>query len=341
MNTLRKLVIKLLRFIRNILFSSPKLRSLLYDYDNKEEFGALYEHEKMLADSVRTDTYKRAIQKYIGTEDVVLDLGTGSGILSFFAAKQNAKKIYAIDHSNFIEIAQKIAKHNNLQNIEFVQTNSRDFQTKVKFDVIIHEQIGDYLFNENMIENLLDLKKRLLKPNGTIIPGKFELFLEPVSLKDEFNIPFIWENKLYGIDFGFLKQYSQELEQFKAVDYFQQWLAADAVKNFLCEPSPIMFFNLNKMQSEKEILRTLPISKKVAKHENLDGFCLFFNVIFDDEISFDTSPLSEKTHWGNCFFRVERRECLIGEEIQYTFNMQDLLNITTWSVSRPVFIKSK
>jgi len=74
------------------LGSSPRLRVLLYDLSNRQEFGDLYEHEKMLADTVRIDTYKRAIQKHIGPEDVVLELGTGFGILAFFAAKQDAKK---------------------------------------------------------------------------------------------------------------------------------------------------------------------------------------------------------------------------------------------------------
>jgi len=95
------------------------------------------------------------------------------------------------------------------------------------------------------------------------------------------------------------------------------------------------------MHIEKEIPRSIQISKKVANVGVLDGFCLFFNVIFDDEISFDTSPLSEKTHWGNCFFRIESRKCYAGDVIQFTFKMQDLLNIHTWSVSKPKFKKDK
>jgi len=139
------------------------------------------------------------------------------------------KNIYAIDHSDFISIASKIAQHNNFNNIEFIQTNSRDFETEVKFDALIHEQIGDYLFNENMIEKLLDLKNRLLKPNGRIFAGKFELYLEPVALKEEFNVPFIWENQIDGIDFTFLRE------------YYEEWLGADVVKKFLC--APLLFYS--------------------------------------------------------------------------------------------------
>ena len=39
-----------------------------------------------------------------------MDVGTGTGILSFFALQAGAKVVYAIDASDSINIAQKIAK---------------------------------------------------------------------------------------------------------------------------------------------------------------------------------------------------------------------------------------
>src|SRR5690606_12524273 len=140
-------------------------------------------------DDVRVDTYYAGIQRYVQPGDVVVDLGTGSGILSFFAARRGARRVYAIDHSAFIEVAEAIAKKNEIGNVEFVRVNSREFHAKEEADVIIHEQIGDDLFDENMVENLLDLKRRVLKENGKIVPGRFELFLEPAVLKEDFRTP--------------------------------------------------------------------------------------------------------------------------------------------------------
>jgi len=332
MDLLRKSIVKLLKSLKDLLLSSPKFRALVYDMHNKEEFGNLYEHEKMLADHVRINTYQKAIRKLIGPEDVVLDLGTGTGILAFFAAQQ-AEKVYAIDHSDFIHIARKVAEHNNFKNIDFVQSNSRDFKSDLKLDVIIHEQIGDYLFNENMIHNILDLKKRLLKPNGRILPGKFELFVEPACLEEPFNIPFIWENRLYGVDFQFLKKYYEDLDEFKPADYQQEWIEAAAIKHFLCEPVPILTFDLNALNSEQEIPREFEISKTLTASGTFDGFCLFFKVIFDEETHFDTSPLTTYTHWGNCFFRIESRHRFAGDFVTYKVIMKDLLDITNWMVS--------
>jgi protein arginine N-methyltransferase 1 len=333
MEFFKYILIFVIKLFKKILISNPGIRTFLYDLLNKKEFSDLYEHEKMLADSVRVNNYKLAIEKHVGANDMVLDLGTGTGILSFFAAKQKPKKIYAIDHSEFIQIAEKIAKQNKIDVIEFVKVSSRRFNPNVKFDVIIHEQIGDYLFNENMIQNILDLKRRLLKVNGKILPGKFELFLEPTCLEEPFNIPFIWENKIYGIDFEFLRSHFEALEEFKPDDYKQEWLESSAVKDFLCESKPIFSFDLNQMNSEKEIPQSIEIKRQVISPGRFDGFCLFFKVIFDDEINFETSPLRPNTHWGNCFFRIESRTCTGGQVIKYKLNMPDLLDIKTWSVS--------
>lgn len=301
--------------------------------DNRNEFSDLYEHEKMLADKVRLSSYRRAIEKHISVGDTVLDLGTGTGILSYFAARKKPGKIYAIDHSDFIDVAVKIAQENKFENIQFVKTNSRNFKPKVMFDVIIHEQMGDYLFNENMIENILDLKKRVLKQNGKILPGKFELYLEPVDLHDEFNIPFIWENKISGVDFSFLEKFYETLEKFKPADYRQEWIDASAVKKFLCEPEPILVFDLENMNSESEIPRTIEKEKEFLVSGNFDGFCLYFNAIFDDEICLNTSPFSEYTHWGNCLFRIETRSCMKGKKLKFKLGLPDLLDIRTWRVS--------
>lgn len=66
----------------------------------------------MLQDRVRTESYMNAIlnNKEAFKDKVVLDVGCGSGILSLFAAKAGAKMVIAVDMSNIIEHAIKIAK---------------------------------------------------------------------------------------------------------------------------------------------------------------------------------------------------------------------------------------
>ena len=52
----------------------------------------------MLKDEVRTVTYRNAIyhNKHLFKDKVVMDVGSGTGILSMFAAKAGAKKVIAV-----------------------------------------------------------------------------------------------------------------------------------------------------------------------------------------------------------------------------------------------------
>ncbi len=130
----------------------------------------------------------------------------GAARASFRCSRRGATpKIYAIDHTDIIDLAKRVAQHNKVDCIEFVKVNSRDFSLQGKADVIIHEQMGSFLLDENMVENLMDLKARVLKPGGRIIPAKFELYLEPVCLKRDHRLPFLWENNISGVDYSFLK----------------------------------------------------------------------------------------------------------------------------------------
>uniref|UniRef100_A0A914L9N7 Uncharacterized protein n=1 Tax=Meloidogyne incognita TaxID=6306 RepID=A0A914L9N7_MELIC len=66
-----------------------------YYFDSYAHFGI---HEEMLKDEVRTVTYRNAIyhNRHLFKGKVVMDVGSGTGILSMFAAKAGARKVFAV-----------------------------------------------------------------------------------------------------------------------------------------------------------------------------------------------------------------------------------------------------
>jgi 2-polyprenyl-3-methyl-5-hydroxy-6-metoxy-1,4-benzoquinol methylase len=66
-----------------------------YYFDSYAHFGI---HEEMLKDEVRTLTYRNAIyhNRHLFKDKVVMDVGSGTGILSMFAAKAGARKVIAV-----------------------------------------------------------------------------------------------------------------------------------------------------------------------------------------------------------------------------------------------------
>ncbi|XP_009884000.1 PREDICTED: histone-arginine methyltransferase CARM1-like, partial [Charadrius vociferus] len=96
---------------------------------------------------------------------IVLDVGCGSGILSFFAAQAGARKIYAVEASTMAQHAEVLVKSNNLtERIVVIPGKVEEVSLPEQVDIIISEPMGYMLFNERMLESYLHAKK-YLKPS--------------------------------------------------------------------------------------------------------------------------------------------------------------------------------
>src|SRR5215216_64702 len=81
---------------------------------------SIFSYGKMIADNGRMSAYVEALRRAVTPHSVVLDIGTGIGIFAILAARFGAKKVYAVDPSEAIELAKKIAATNGLSDrIEF------------------------------------------------------------------------------------------------------------------------------------------------------------------------------------------------------------------------------
>lgn len=58
----------------------------------------VFVNQEMLKDEVRTLTYRNSMyhNKHLFKDKIVLDVGSGTGILSMFAAKAGAKHVYGV-----------------------------------------------------------------------------------------------------------------------------------------------------------------------------------------------------------------------------------------------------
>src|SRR5580765_8329348 len=99
----------------------------------------------MIVDPVRMDRYVRALERAIKPGAVVIDIGTGTGIFALLACRFGARRVYAIEPDDAIQVAREIAAANGCADrIEFIQAMSTQVTLPERADVIISD-IGGVL----------------------------------------------------------------------------------------------------------------------------------------------------------------------------------------------------
>jgi len=160
-------------------------------------------HHSMLADELRTTSFLSAIEESVTPGDIVVDIGTGTGVLSVFAAKAGASRVYAIEQEPVIGVARKVAAANGVSDIiTFIEGSSLEVEIPEIADVLITETIGNMGLDEGIITWITDAKERFLKPNGVAIPLDIEVVVSLVAVPTDYENIERWSRPLLGLDFS-------------------------------------------------------------------------------------------------------------------------------------------
>lgn len=227
----------------------------------------------------------------------MLDVGSGTGLLSIFAAKAGAKKVYAVEASNVAELSKEIIKENGVENIvEVVNSKIEDFQLPdgaEKVDIIISEFMGFYLLHEGMLDSVLVARDRFMKPGGLLFPDRAIIYCSPCSLPELFDN---WEN----VDGIKMNKFAEHLRRQKSTKPEVMHVQSDSL---LGDDNVIAFLDLNDItvpELDRIDFSEVIVTRKAGKFQ---GLCIWFDVLFpspedtSDEVILSTHPQAEKTHW--------------------------------------------
>lgn len=161
--------------------------------DKKElgQFIPLPYHYNMLTDSARMQSFAEAISRVVPEGARVLELGGGTGVLSFFAA-QKASKVWCVEYNPAMvkEARRILALNPHADNIEVVEGDAYSFLPPEPVDVVICEMLHVGMLREKQLSVINAFKQRYQEKFGPglpiFIPEAFIQAVQPVQQDFEY-----------------------------------------------------------------------------------------------------------------------------------------------------------
>ena len=140
-------------------------------------------HDLMLNDRLRMTAYERAIRHAVRPGMVVLDVGTGTGILARWALEAGAARVYGIEvNGRILEMAKRHMRQAGMADrFQPINALSYDVVLPERVELIISEIIGNIGDNEDCARILADARDRFLKPGGALLPERLSTYFVPVA----------------------------------------------------------------------------------------------------------------------------------------------------------------
>ena len=245
----------------------------------------------MITDSVRMDAYARALRRAVKPGAVVLDIGTGTGIFALLACRMGARRVYAIEPGNAIDVAREIALANGCgDSIEFIQGLSTEATLAERADVIVSDLRGVLPFSDGHFSSIADARRRFLAEGGTLIPQSDALWATCIEAPElHAGIARPWSDNPFGLDMR---------AALKLVT--NQWSRV-SVKAEQVLAAPVRLGAIDYASVESAAFAST-VTARVNRDGTGHGICAWFDATLADGITFSNAPGAPDLIYGKGFF---------------------------------------
>lgn len=266
-------------------------------------------HRKLLGDAARNRGLHAALKDAIariGPNCRVVDVGAGTGFLSFLARRLGARHCTLIEYSDAIQLARELAQHNGIDGLDFIQAHSADVRGLPKADLVISETLGNFALEENLLESLVDAR-RFLKPRGMMIPSALQQFVAPVSSSRVQSEIDIWEDIGFQLDLSVARNLSLNNMYVKNID------VADLAG--ACKCWDTLEFKHSGDAPDSRRNATLQWPSESLNSPTIHGFALWWDVEWMPGNSLSTAPDAAPTHWQQIYLPLLAPITLAADDV--------------------------
>jgi len=255
-------------------------------------------HFAMMNDRARNEAYDQAIRKSVTENATVLDIGAGGGLLSMMAARAGAKHVYGCETVTPIaNMATRIVAENGLaERITILPKHSYSLKMGEDLpepaDLLVTELLNAGFLGEGILQVIQHARANLLKPDAKIVPKGgtvYAMLIESAELAEEDRV-----NDAAGFNM-------RPFNEFASAEYLTKRLNAYPHK-ILSDSAEVFSFDFLDA-------RPMPETKEISVPVTADGLChgvlLWFRLNLTDEISLETKPRAEDTHWHQAIYLEE------------------------------------
>jgi protein arginine N-methyltransferase 1 len=265
-------------------------------------------YSSMIADRVRTDAYTRALRRAIRPGCLCLDIGTGTGFFAVLACHLGARKVIAVDPDDAIQVAREVAGANGYaERITFLQDLSTRIHLEERADVIVSDLRGILPLFENHLPSMMDARRRLLAPEGTLIPRKDILWAAVVEAPEAYAraVPLGYES-VHGI--------SMEAARSRIVNSSRKTcLKPENLLAAPCQWASLDYANLEGANVRGEV--DWIVERPGTGH----GLLLWFDTTLIEGVGFSNAPGQPELIYGQGFFPwVDSVPLAAGDVVEVT-----------------------
>ena len=252
---------------------------------------SLVGYGNMIADRLRIEAFAQGLRKVVRPGMVVMDIGTGPGIMAILACQLGASRVYAIESSEVIAVAREIAMANRCADkIEFFEDLSTKITIPVPAEVIISDLRGVLPLFGQHIPSIADARRRFLAPGGTLIARKDLLWAAVVEAPKVYSkIVDAWDHNVLGQDLGVARQKVLH-------DYYKERVTPEQL---LTVPQLWATLDYTSIESP-DVQGTLHWNAE--RNGTGHGILVWFDMESCDGVDFSTGPASPETVYGSAFF---------------------------------------